>query len=96
MPHSIECKKLLSPSKYFDDILLEKRLNSYKVRLFSTYQIIRVKWKSWDGNRHNVHSPQILIPTSSLHQFGGSNFCQPQTSVPIEKLLTFPELLDLN
>ena len=44
IPNSITGTKLISPPEYFDEILLEKRLNNYKVGIiFDKYQIMRVK-----------------------------------------------------
>ena len=46
--------KIISSAKQFDELLLYKRINYYKVRnIVTKYNRIREKWTSWDGPHHS-------------------------------------------
>ena len=45
-----------SHNTYFEELLLELRLNPSKVGIiFATYQKMRAKWTSWSGTSINMH-----------------------------------------
>ena len=46
--------KIISSAKQFDELLLYKRINYYKVRnIVTKYNRIREKWTSWDEPHHS-------------------------------------------
>ena len=49
-PPSSTGTKLISPSKIYNELLLEQSMNSLKVGVFfATYQIMRARGESWAG-----------------------------------------------